>query len=404
MAQPVDPRFHVYAARALRDFADGFVTIVLPAYLLALGFGVGEIGIIATMALLGSAAMTLAIGYWGTHVDVRKLLVAAGLLMAATGLALASTHQFAWLLVIAIFGTINPDVGNSSIFVPLEHTLLSQLSSDQERTKSFSHYTLVGAIAAAVGSLAVSSPAILQRFGLSNLQGLQMLFVFYAALGVVCTVLYAQTPRAQTVGTTKKAGLGPSRGIVYRLAALFSVDAFAGGLVVQSFLFLWLYQRFGLSLSTLGWYFFAEGMLEAVSIPVAAWLAKRIGLIRTMAYTHIPSSLFLIAAAFAPTVEWAIAFMLGRAALSQMDVPTRASYVMAVVTPPERSAAASFTLVPRSLAKALSPAIAGWLATKYSFIWPLIGCGVLKISYDLALLYAFQHLKPPEEQVRPRVS
>jgi MFS family permease len=394
-----DPRFYVYAARALRDFADGFVTIILPAYLLALGFGVGEIGIIATAALLGSAAITLAIGYFGAHVDSRKLLIAACLLMAVTGLSLALTHSFFWLLLIAIFGTINPDVGNASIFVPLEHTLLSRLSSDETRTRSFSRYTFVGAIAAAVGSLAVSSPAILQSLGLNHIQALQLLFGFYAVLGLVCTALYSQTPPAQQdIGEKPKSGLGPSRNIVYRLAALFSLDAFAGGLIVQTFLFTWLYQRFGLSLAALGWYFFVEGMLEAASIPVAGWLGRRIGLIRTMAYTHIPSSLFLIAAALAPNVELAIAFMLGRAALSQMDVPTRASYVMAVVTPQERSAAASFTLVPRSLAKAFSPAIGGWLAANYSFIWPLILCGILKIIYDFSLLYAFQHVKPPEEK------
>ena len=399
MNTKLDPRFYVYTAKGLRDFADGFVTIVLPAYLLALGFGIGEIGLISTAALLGSAMITLGVGYFGAHIDSRKLLISACLLMAATGVALASAHSFAWLLVIAVFGTINPDVGNASIFVPLEHTLLSRLSSDATRTISFSRYTLVGAIFAALGSLAVSSPAILQTSGLSHIRALQLLFGFYALLGLVCALLYAQTPPAQKpVDENVKAGLGPSRSIVYRLAALFSLDAFAGGLIVQTFLFTWLYQRFGLSLATLGWYFFAEGMLEAASIPVAGWLGRRIGLIRTMAYTHIPSSLLLVAAALAPNAELAIAFMLCRAALSQMDVPTRASYVMAVVTPSERSAAAGFTLVPRSLAKAFSPAISGWLATSYSFIWPLVLCGILKIIYDIALLYAFQHVKPPEEK------
>jgi MFS family permease len=185
---------------------------------------------------------------------------------------------------------------------------------------------------------------------------------------------------------------------VLRLAALFSVDSFAGGLAVQALLALWLFERFDLSLAQAGLFFFWTGVLSAFSFPVAAWLAGRIGLINTMVYTHIPSSLCLIAAMFVPGVEWALGLLLLRAALSQMDVPTRTSYVMAVVTPPERTAAASFTAVPRRLGAAAGPAIAGaifaagWQAT------PFIVCGVLKIGYDLALLWAFRHIKPPEER------
>ena len=192
--------------------------------------------------------------------------------------------------------------------------------------------------------------------------------------------------------------LGPSRNIVIRLAALFSLDAFAGGFVVQSLLALWLFEKFNLSLSEAGVFFFWSGLLSAFSFPVAAWLSRHIGLVNTMVFTHIPSSIALMLAAFAPTLPLTLALLLIRAALSQMDVPTRSSYVMAVVTPAERAAAASFTSVPRSLAAAASPALAGALLAASFQAWPLLICGVLKIAYDLMLLMQFRHLKPPEER------
>jgi MFS family permease len=197
--------------------------------------------------------------------------------------------------------------------------------------------------------------------------------------------------------TRSVAPLGPSRSVVYKLTALFSLDAFAGGFVVQSLLALWLFERFEMSLSAASLFFFWSSTLSAFSYPVAAWLAKRIGLVNTMVFTHIPSSVFLILAAFAPNLVLALALLLLRSALSQMDVPTRTSYVMAVVTPAERAAAASVTAVPRSLASSISPAMAGaLLATGFSGL-PLIACGVLKIAYDVALLLTFRHVKPPEE-------
>ena len=197
--------------------------------------------------------------------------------------------------------------------------------------------------------------------------------------------------------------LGPSRSIVYRMAALFSIDSFAGGFAVQSLVALWLFHKFKLSLASAGLFFFWSGVLSAFSFPVAAWLSKRIGLINTMVFTHVPSSVCLILAAIAPSLEIALAFLLVRSALSQMDVPTRSSYVMAVVTPAERPAAASFTSVPRSLAAAASPAMAGALFAAGFEAWPLVICGVLKITYDVLLLRQFRHLKPPEE-VQARVS
>ena len=234
--------------------------------------------------------------------------------------------------------------------------------------------------------------------GWPRLSAIKAMFYLYAALGLVAALLYRRLPRDHSHATSApKSALGPSKGIVYRLAALFSMDAFAGGFVVQSLLALWLFQRFNLSLEAASIYFFASSLLGAISFPVAAWLAGRIGLINTMVYTHIPSSLCLIAAAFSDQLTVVLTLLLVRSALSQMDVPTRSSYVMAVVTPAERTAAASVTAVPRSLASSISPAIAGFmLAGPFSGL-PLVVCGCLKIGYDLALLRMFRHTKPPEE-------
>jgi len=223
------------------------------------------------------------------------------------------------------------------------------------------------------------------------------MFVAYALLGAASAALYLKLPRVHGGEEKPHAPLGPSRGVVLKLAALFSLDAFAGGFVVQSLMALWLFQRFGLSVSAASLFFFWSSTLSAFSYPVAARLARRIGLVNTMVFTHIPSSLFLILAAFASDLYLALGLLLARAALSQMDVPTRTSYVMAVVTPAERAAAASVTAVPRSLASAISPTFAGLLLSSSLPGLPLVACGVLKIAYDLALLFSFRHIKPPEE-------
>jgi MFS family permease len=386
------------AARALRDFGDGFVAVLLPVYLTALGFSALEVGVIATAALLGSALLTLAIGITGSHYDQRRLLVAATGLMVITGTAFALVHDYAVLVVIALAGTVNPSAGSVSVFVPLEHAVLAGAVDDRTRTSMFARYSLTGALAGAFGALAASTPDFLTLIGMNQLAAVKTMFVLYALLGLVGGVIYARLPARPRPSGEAYAGLGPSRGIVYKLAALFSLDAFAGGFVVQSLLALWLFERFDLSLASASLFFFWSGVLSAFSFPVAARLSRRIGLINTMAYTHIPSSLCLILAAFAPTLPLALALLLVRAALSQMDVPTRSSYVMAVVTEAERAAAASFTSVPRSLAAAVSPALAGALFSASFRAWPLVICGALKIAYDVLLLVQFRHLKPPEER------
>jgi MFS family permease len=386
----------LYAARALRGFGDGFAIIILPSYMTALGHDAAAVGVVAAASLLGTALLTLAVGMIAPRFDLRSLMLFGAGLMAATGIAFPNVQHLAVIALVAFIGTINPSAGDLGVLVPLEHAMLARGAMDKQRTRVFARYSLIGALATAVGSLASSLPDALVAAGMTELGALRLMFYAYAALGLAGAALYRRLPHARAE-PQHHAPLGSSRGTVYRLATLFSVDAFAGGFVPQSLLVLWLIERFDLSLSAAGLFFFWASTLSAFSYPVAAWLAKRVGLVNTMVFTHIPSSGFLILAAFAPNLHVALALLSLRAALSQMDVPTRTSYVMAVVTPEERAAAASVTAVPRSLASAVSPAIAGVLLMTAFPGLPLILCGTLKIAYDLALLASFRHLRPPEE-------
>jgi MFS family permease len=388
----------LYVARGVRGLGDGFAIIVLPAYLSAIGFNTGEIGIIVSASLLGTALLTLAVGFIAPRHDLRNLLLVGALLMACTGLAFPNVDLFAVVAIVAFVGTVNPSTGDLGVLVPLEHAMLAQGVPDHERTRTFARYSLIGALSMAVGSLAAALPDFMAVANIDKISAFKIMFYVYAVLGLICALLYRRLPHAHIDETRPSAPLGPSRRVVYKLAALFSLDAFAGGFVVQSLLALWLFKHFDMSLSAASVFFFWTSTLSAFSYPVAVWLSKRFGLVNTMVFTHIPSSIFLIVAAFSPNLILALAFLLVRAALSQMDVPTRTSYVMAVVTPAERTAAASVTAVPRSLASSLSPALAGvMLAMPFSGL-PLVVCGVLQIAYDFALLRSFRHVKPPEEK------
>ncbi len=388
----------LYGARALRGFGDGFAIIILPVYLSAVGFSPQQIGIVASASLLGTAALTLITGFLAPRFELRSLFLAGAVLIIFTGVLFPAARTIAPVLLVAFFGSINPSAGDLGMLVPLEHALLTKETADRDRTGVFARYSLIGSLTSALGSLAAALPELLTSQGWPPLAALELMFYGYAVLGLLAALLYRRLPRDHShAASAPKAALGPSRSIVYRLAALFSLDAFAGGFVVQSLLALWLFERFDLSLQAASLYFFCASLLGAISFPVAAWLARRVGLVNTMVFTHIPSSLCLIAAAFSSDLTAVLALLLVRSALSQMDVPTRSSYVMAVVTPAERTAAASVTAVPRSLASSISPAIAGFmLAGPFSGL-PLVVCGCLKIGYDLALLRMFRHTKPPEE-------
>jgi MFS family permease len=394
---PAADRRRILVGRSLRAFADGYVAILLPVHLSILGFEAFAVGAVSTAALLGSALLTLILGITAHRVRRRPALLAAALLMAATGLGFATVHGFWPLLVIAFVGTLNPSGGDVSVFLPLEHTVLTHTVPDRERTAMFARYSFAGGAVGALGALAAGAVDWLAP-AIPPATTVNVLFMLYGALGLLTFFLYrGLSPAVEAADGSPPAPLGPSRRRVYGLAALFSLDAFGGGLVVNTLLALWLYERFGLSVSTTGAIFFATKLCSAVSYFLAVPLARRFGLVNTMVFTHLPANVFLILTAFAPAIEVAFVLLILRGLLSEMDVPTRSSYVMAVVRPEERPAAASVTAVPRSLAAAVAPLLSGWLFTISLFGWPLAIAGTLKAIYDLMLLRQFSKVKPPEE-------
>jgi MFS family permease len=385
----------ILIGRALRALADGYVAVLLPAYLLALGFELFDVGLLSTATLAGSAAATLGIGATAHRMGRRRLLLGAALLMAATGTAFAALTSFWPLVIVAFVGTLNPSSGDVSIFLPIEQAELADAATGGDaRTALFTRYALAGSLFGALGALCAAVPAWLVTHSALGLQdALRAMFGAYGAIGIVVWLLYRGIEDVQPHARAPSAPLAASRGIVLRLAALFCVDSFAGGLLVNAMLAAWLYQRFGLSMGDAGRFFFWAGLLTTGSQLLAPRCARRFGLLNTMVFTHIPASLFLIAAAFAPSLQLALALLLARSALSQMDVPARNAFVMAVVTPEERVAAASFTAVPKSLAAAAAPALGGALLAGGWLAAPLLACGMLKIAYDLSLLIAFQRHK-----------
>ena len=386
------------AARGVRAFADGFVSVLLPAYLLGLGFQAFQIGAVATATLVGSAVLTLLVGLVAHRFRTRPLLTSAAVLMAVTGAGFVFVHDYWPLMVVAFVGTLNPSAGDVSVFLPLEQSSLSRTVSAKERTSLFARFSLVGSLVGAAGALSAGLPELVaSHSGVSIAQSLQGMFLLYGALGLIALLLYRRLSPSLEEEHQVRTPLRESRRVVYTLAALFSLDSFGTGFAVQSLMALWLFQRFDLALTTAGTIFFWTGLCSAASYLVAARLAKRIGLINTMVFTHLPSNVLLILVPFMPNLPLAIALLLARFALSQMDVPTRNSYVMAVVPPAERPAAASVTAAPRTLASAISPLASGYLLGITTFGWPLVISGTLKGLYDLLLLAMFARVPPPEE-------
>jgi MFS family permease len=378
--------------RGLRAFGDGFVSLLLPLYLIDLGFGAFQVGAITAGTLLGSGVLTLGIGLCAYRFTLRSLLLAATFVMAATGLGFALITHFWPLLLIAVVGTLNPSSGDVSVFLPLEQAAL------------FARYNLVGALAAALGALSAGLPQLMvDAGGINATMALQIMFAAYGAIGLVAAAIYRKLPAdfaaPEQVAT---APLRESRSIVYTLAALFSLDAFGGGFIVQSMLALWLFEKFQLSIALAATIFFWTGVLTAGSYLVAVRIAGRFGLINTMVFTHLPASVLLLIIPMVSDLSWVIVMLLARSAVSQMDVPTRSSYVMAIVSPSERAAAASITSVPRSLASSISPLLAGYLLQASTFGWPLVLGGAAKIVYDLLLLGMFRAVRPPEETRSPK--
>jgi MFS family permease len=396
-----DDGVRLIITRALRGFADGAVSVLLPSYLLALDFDPLRIAAIVFGTLLGSAALTLWVGLATDRLGRRRILNLASVLMFTTGLGFALATSFPILFLVAVIGTMNPSPGDVSLFLPIEQAALAESVATLDLTSMYASYNVAGAIAGALGALASGIPAIVAScFHVAELTTMRASFIGYSLLAVVVLGIYRRlSPAVEAIPKTKgSSALRTSRPIVIRLAALFSLDSFGGGFVIQSLLALWLLRRFHISLQAAGTFFFVSGLLSSFSQLLSPWLATRIGRINTMVMTHLPANAVLILAALMPTATGTIVCLLIRAGLSQMDVPARQSYVMAVVPPEERAAAASVTNVPRSLATALAPLPAGAMLARSDFGWPLICAGVLKIAYDLMLLSQFRKLRPPDEE------
>lgn len=386
--------------RGVRAFVDGIAYVLLPAFLLALGFSGLQIGAVVTASLLGSALLTLIVGSNAYRFHPQRLLMLSSLLMVSTGLLFGLSSNFIVLIVIAAIGTMNPSAGDVSVFLPLEQSTIAASVADRDRTSLFATFNLVGSLVGSLGALAAGIPLwVATTIDADEQVGRRAGFVLYGLAGIVLLVLYSRLSSSSRVQVTRSENaLHESKAIVYRLAALFSLDSLGGGFATQAIFALWVFHKFGISTSTMGVVFFSAGILSAFSSLLAVKISERIGLVRTMVFTHIPASLLLVAVALSPNVWIAMTFFIARGLLSQMDVPVRTSYVMAVVTPSERAAAASITNVPRSLASAFPPLLAGWMLDHSTFGWPLIICAVMKITYDLLLLRMFQHIRPPEEQ------
>jgi predicted MFS family arabinose efflux permease len=389
--------------RALRGVADGIVSIALVAYLTGLGFGAFQVGAIVTGTLLGSAAVTLGVGLLGHRLSRKRILLGASALMVATGLGFAGLTTFWPLMIVAVAGTLNPSAGDVSLFLPTEQAALAHTATGPARTLAFAWYNLAGSLAGALGSLLSGLPSIIASRRALPLLGVERgVFVFYSVCAVAAALVYrALSPGVEVhTGEQPRRPLAESRGVVLRLAALFSLDSFGGGFVVQSLLVLWLHRRFHLDARTTAAVFFATGLLSGFSQILSPRVAARIGLIRTMVYTHLPANLFLILAGLVPSAAASVACLLLRMAVSQMDVPARQAFVMAIVPPEERTAAASVTNVPRSLAAGLAPLLAGALLEKTTFGWPLVIGGALKAAYDVILFFQFRAVRTREHAVR----
>ncbi|HVM97184.1 MAG TPA: MFS transporter [Candidatus Acidoferrales bacterium] len=387
-------------ARALRGLADGFVSVYLAEYLRLLGLSPVQVGAIVTATLVGSAALTLAVGLVAHRLSPFRVLAGATLLMLATGVGFAAVSDFWPLMVIGFAGTLNPSSGDVSVFLPTEQSILSAEVAATERTALFARYSLGGTLLGAFGALASGLPELIaRRFDLDVLVAFRVGFALYGAVAIVIAALYSglQHGRSANAMSSPRAPLTHSRSIVLRLTGLFALDSFGGGFAVDSMLALWLLLRFDLPLHAAASVFFGMRILSAFSQLLSPRLAARFGLIETMVFTHVPANLFLIGAAFMPNVTLTVALLLLRMTFSQMDVPARQSYVMAVVRPEERAAAASVTNVPRSLATAVSPLLAGVMLQHSSYGWPLVVGGLCKLAYDILLLIQFRRVRPPEE-------
>jgi predicted MFS family arabinose efflux permease len=376
--------------RFTRLFAYGALSVVLVLYLTSLGMGTEQIGVLLTLTLMGDTVVSLWLSTRADRIGRRRVLMIGAALMVAAGLTFALTRNFLVLLLAATIGVISPSGNEVGPFLPIEQAALAQVVPSDRRTGVFAWYTLTGAFATALGSLGAGA--------LSATIHYRGVVILYAALGIVLALGFTRLSPAAEVfepHTTALFGLGRSRTVVLRLAALFALDSFAGGFVVQTFAAYWFYLRFGVDPAMLGAIFFGANLLAGLSALVASRLAARFGLIRTMVFTHLPSNLLLILVPLMPSLPLAVIVLFARFSISQMDVPTRQSYLMAVVGPEERSAAGGITGVARTIGAGIAPILAGLLFSRPSLInVPFFIAGTLKIVYDLLLYRGFVAYSP----------
>lgn len=392
----------LFTARALRLFGFGMISVVLVLHLAALGLDDAQAGLLLSLILAGDAALSLWIAMRADRAGRRLMLQLGALLMIAAGLAFGLGAPV-WLVALAaILGTLSPSGNEVGAFLAIEQAGLSQIIEDRARTETFARYTLTGYIAAALGALfAGTASKLLSDRGTAPIHVYQLLMLLYALIGAAMFVIFRSVSAAietTVMRSSARFGVHQSRGVVARLSALFALDAFGGGLIVQSWIAYWLVQRFNAQADAIGALFFGTNILAGLSVLAASRLAQRFGLIRTMVFSHLPSNVLLMLVALAPSFAWAAALLLIRACLSQMDVPTRQSYVMAVVAPDERSAAAGITGIARTVGAASAPILSGALMQMGALGVPFVASGALKIVYDLALYRNFRALKPPEER------
>lgn len=402
----------ILSARIIRTFAYGFLSIVLAIYLKLLGFNDVLIGVVLTATLVNSVIFTLIASFYADRIGRRKTLIIYGALMSIAGAIFLATENYFALIAAALIGTINVTGSETGAFLSIEQALLPQtVKNNKKRNTVFALYNMAGTFAMSAGVLLSGLPTILQeQYAMNQVESIKPLFLLYSVLGIGVIGIYFMLSNKIEVllsGNTANSvmqTLSPqSKQIVGKLSGLFAVDSFAGGFVIQSTVSLWFFTKFGVDLAAISVIFSMAGVLTAFSFFAAAKIADRIGLVNTMVFTHIPSNVFLILVGFAPSLPLAIAFYLARMTLSQMDVPTRQSYIVAVVGEDERTPAAGITNISRNISQAVSPSLTGYiLQILPTLSAPFILGGALKIAYDIALYVNFRKIKPAEEEEKRR--
>jgi MFS family permease len=398
------------AAKIVRTFAYGFLSVILAIYLKLIGFDDVLIGLVLTVTLVNSVIFTLIASFYVDRIGRRRILVIYAALMSISGAIFVTTENHVMLIIAAFIGTINVTGSETGAFLTIEQSILPQtVKNIKKRNIIFAIYNMVGTFAMSAGVLLSGLPTIIQqRFGgetLNQIDSIRPLFILYSLLGIVVIGIYLLlSNRIEVQGKIARPltqTLSPmSKNIVGKLSGLFAIDSFAGGFVIQSIVSFWFFTKFGADLTTLSYIFSVAGILTAFSFIVSAKIADKVGLINTMVFTHIPSNILIILVAFAPSLSVAIAFYLIRMALSQMDVPTRQSYIVAVVNEEERTAAAGITNISRNISQAISPSLTGIIINTFTLSTPFIIGGLLKIAYDIALYVNFRKIKPPEEELK----